>query len=382
MSAAVLGLGLGLCLLVGLSTVRLLPALRVDWPGVGVALFVSGGLTGLSLRLVGLSRLREGWSRTGMRLMAAATMGLAVSALFMLGLGSISLEVDVFTPSGLTTIEPFWLALIVLVGAMGVVAIISMAAIFDAHLASAARRQNQTLRQANDELARLANHDALTGLPNRVMLVRSIDQAIRRAQNGGRPFGLIFIDLDGFKAINDSLGHHVGDRLLCAGAERMANGLRRDDLLARLGGDEFVVLVSDIDNQGLAEDMAARMRSGFASSFGVIDHELKITATFGISLYPAHGASAHDLLISADTAMYRGKRQGRNQLRLFDPIGGPGAADTLLASVQADLPLHEVFNVPSPVNPVPTRSRSSKAAAAQLGLAYEEELATASGNGG
>ncbi len=129
---------------------------------------------------------------------------------------------------------------------------------YDSHLESNTRRHNEQLEQANAQLQHVATHDALTGLPNRLLLADRLEQAIARAERHGQRFALIVVDLDRFKSINDSLGHLAGDELLKDVAKRLAQVLRKADTLARLGGDEFVLLLNEIDSPRDAETVAKK----------------------------------------------------------------------------------------------------------------------------
>src|SRR5262249_51014663 len=140
--------------------------------------------------------------------------------------------------------------------------------------------------QANAQLQHVATHDALTGLPNRLLLADRLDQAIARAERRGQRFALIVVDLDRFKSINDSLGHLAGDELLKEVARRLTRVLRKADTLARLGGDEFVLLLNEIDNPHDAEAVAAKVLADFAQPVVISGLDLHISASLGISVSP------------------------------------------------------------------------------------------------
>jgi diguanylate cyclase (GGDEF)-like protein len=160
-------------------------------------------------------------------------------------------------------------------------------------------------------------HDTLTGLPNRILLADRIDQAMSRVDGEGGCFALMFIDLDGFKPVNDAFGHHMGDQLLREVSLRLREDLRTQDTLARIGGDEFVLLVQ-LSEPNDAMALAARQVGLIARSFRVADHDLQISASVGIALYPGNGATAHELLMNADAAMYHAKGAGKNGYSFFD----------------------------------------------------------------
>jgi diguanylate cyclase (GGDEF)-like protein/PAS domain S-box-containing protein len=167
-------------------------------------------------------------------------------------------------------------------------------------------------------LERQALHDPLTKLPNRLLLMDRAHQALARLHRGKGLIALLFIDLDGLKAINDSLGHAVGDLLLVSVAERLAATLRDSDTVARLGGDEFVILAEDLDSDSEAPGVAERVLHALGEPIEVGSIEVAITASVGVSVSRDAGADPEDLLREADVAMYRAKRAGGHRLELFD----------------------------------------------------------------
>jgi diguanylate cyclase (GGDEF)-like protein/PAS domain S-box-containing protein len=169
-------------------------------------------------------------------------------------------------------------------------------------------REINELKQVEQDLQYLATHDLLTSLANRFLLIDSIEQAIRRAKRNKTSFALLYVDLDGFKAINDHYGHEVGDKVLKSIATRMTENARETDRIARLGGDEFAILVEDIANADEAKETAERLRAAITKRFDFLPAKQKITASVGICLYPGDGKSAATLLSSADHAMYAAKK--------------------------------------------------------------------------
>ncbi len=165
----------------------------------------------------------------------------------------------------------------------------------------------------------LASHDVLTSLPNRFLLTDRINQALAFAERSQAKVGVLFIDLDHFKNINDSLGHDVGDDLLRQVAERMGHCLRRADTIARLGGDEFVAVLPDAGTEREAAFVAEKILEVFSEKFVVGGHLLSITPSIGISMYPDDGLTPVDLLRNSDLAMYRAKDAGRNTLQFYRP---------------------------------------------------------------
>jgi diguanylate cyclase (GGDEF)-like protein/PAS domain S-box-containing protein len=164
----------------------------------------------------------------------------------------------------------------------------------------------------------LAYYDGLTGLPNRSLLADRVAQAIAAARRSGRGLAVLFMDLDGFKHVNDSLGHLVGDELLRRVGERLKQQIRDTDTLARFGGDEFVLMLSDVESVDDVRTGARRCIEALGSPIRINEHEINITPSIGVSVFPADGEDFDQLIKNADTAMYRAKESGRNQYRLFE----------------------------------------------------------------
>lgn len=172
-------------------------------------------------------------------------------------------------------------------------------------------------KRAEERIRHMAHHDPLTGLPNRVLLFDRVSQAIAQARRHGYKVALLFVDLDHFKRINDSLGHQVGDRLLCEVALRLGCCVRCEDTVARLGGDEFVLSLPSIGSDEDARQAAQKVLDILTQPFNVGDQELHVGSSIGISVYPDDGADASALLRAADTAMYHAKDKGRGNCQFF-----------------------------------------------------------------
>jgi len=182
-------------------------------------------------------------------------------------------------------------------------------------------------RESQIQLDHLAHHDALTGLPNRLLYHDRLRHAMARAERDGEQLAVVFIDLDRFKNVNDTLGHHVGDELLKQAAQSLSRCLRDSDTLARLGGDEFIVLLEDVDGMHGATRVADKLMAMFEQPFEVSGHELFVTGSVGISLYPQDGRDMHILIRNADVAMYQAKARGRNGYQFYAPsMSGDGAS--------------------------------------------------------
>jgi len=174
-------------------------------------------------------------------------------------------------------------------------------------------------RSMSLEMARSAQHDFLTGLPNRMLLNDRIGHAIMSAPRHAKKVAVLFLDLDGFKHINDSLGHTIGDKLLQSIAKRLVNCIRASDTVSRQGGDEFVVLLSEVERSENAAITAKRMLQVVAQPHPIGPHDLHITTSIGVSIYPDDGLDAETLIKNADTAMYQAKESGRQSCQFFKP---------------------------------------------------------------
>jgi len=172
-------------------------------------------------------------------------------------------------------------------------------------------------KSAEERLAYLAQFDVLTGLPNRHLFHDRLTQAIVQARRSERPMGVLFIDLDRFKLVNDTLGHSAGDKLLKEAAARLAQCVRSGDTVGRFGGDEFGAILSDLAKPGDASIVAQKVIDALARPFHLEEHETYVSGSVGIALFPADGGEADALIGNADVAMYRAKEQGRNTYQYF-----------------------------------------------------------------
>lgn len=171
-------------------------------------------------------------------------------------------------------------------------------------------------KQAEQHIQKLANFDTLTGLPNRLLLNDRVGQSISVAQRDLAQVAVLFVDLDHFKIINDTLGHHIGDKLLVQAGNRLLSSVREMDTVARIGGDEFVIVLSSIEVDGVAH-VATKLLETISQPFRIEQHELVVTPSIGIAIYPEDGKDFDTLYQHADVAMYRAKKDGRNNYRFF-----------------------------------------------------------------
>lgn len=325
----VMGLGIAAMHYVGMAAMEMSPPVRYSaWivaASVGIAIAASSAALWIAFTLRGASDEQHIVPK---RLGSALVMGLAITGMHYTGMsaadfapGSVCLSVN--------KLDPNWLAMIV--SAASLVLLTGTLLFLGWHASSLAN----SLRRANHRLQHLGTHDALTNLPNRLLLAGQVGEQIRTFRRGEGVFAVLFVDLDGFKTINDSLGHAVGDELLKTCAERLNASVRRNDVVARVGGDEFVILLRDLSEAANAATVAAsllRMLCQEAILHGV---RLRVSASIGIALYPRDGTDTEALLHSADAAMYDAKQGGRNTYRFFEPGMHANAIRTL--TLQRDL---------------------------------------------
>ena len=221
-------------------------------------------------------------------------------------------------------------------------------------------------RAETDQAVHRANHDALTGLPNRAAIMEQLRQALPQARSQGHGLAVMFVDLDRFKNLNDTLGHEAGDHLLCEVASRMRKALGARGVAARLGGDEFLVVLPQVATPQQASACAGEIAAAVGQPLLLDDQTWQPTASIGVSVYPAHAADDKSLLRLADLALYRAKREGRNAVRVYDPAldgrEGPGA-DLAAEMARADALLGQAEQRPDRTGQI-DRQRAARAAAA------------------
>jgi diguanylate cyclase (GGDEF)-like protein len=183
--------------------------------------------------------------------------------------------------------------------------------------ASKIARDISRRKLAEERLEHLAHYDALTDMPNRLLLSDRLHQAMVACQRNHQSMALLYMDLDGFKAINDQYGHAVGDQLLVAVCNRMKAALREVDTLARLGGDEFVVVLVDVQSAQEWLPLVDRVLKACSEPVWLEGHAVSVSASIGVTLYPQQGVDASSLIRQADRAMYQAKQSGKNRYQLF-----------------------------------------------------------------
>ncbi len=350
--ALVMGSGVAGMHYSGMAAMRMMPGIQYDpllfLLSIAIAILVSGVALWMTFQLSRqVSHVR--WLRMG----AAVIMGCAIVGMHYSGMAAAQFPVGSVCGAAHFGIDAGWLSLLVIAVAIGVSGL--------ALAASEARSMVLTasLNTANQRLQHLASHDTLTQLPNRVLLEDRLDKTIQSAARNRARFSLFFLDLDGFKAVNDAYGHAIGDQLLVQVAERLTAHVRQSDTIARVGGDEFVFLAAGVGDPGSAGDLALKIVKLISEPFWVRDIELRISTSVGIAMYPEDGATQHALITNADAAMYSSKERGRNQYCFFDPSMNTNAQEQLqlmqalrLAIERHELVLHYQPKFNDPDGPV------------------------------
>ena len=207
---------------------------------------------------------------------------------------------------------------------LGIVAVGALASIFwILMLRQRVEQQTQVIRNSQEQLRHSAQHDPLTDLPNRTLLHDRMEMELARAERSESILGLLMVDLDDFKQINDQLGHGVGDEVLREVATRLVRAVRKTDTVARIGGDEFILLLTNLNHPGEIEMIAAKIVSAISMPFLTGGREIPLSGSVGACTYPDGGTDAERLLQCVDAAMYRAKAQGRSRYFVADPQSFP-----------------------------------------------------------
>ncbi|NER59204.1 EAL domain-containing protein, partial [Pseudomonas sp. MAFF212428] len=300
----------------GMAAMQMQPGIEYDPLLFAASLLIAVGASVAALWIAFRLRRNTPYVRQ-IRGGAAVVMGIAIVGMHYTGMAAASFADGSFCGAIDSGLSGNGLDYLVLITTLAVLAVALLTSVLDARLESRTAELAQSLTLANQELTQLALHDTLTGLPNRTLLADRIDQAIAKVAEQGGGFALMFIDLDGFKPVNDAFGHHTGDQLLKEVALRLRGHLHSQDTLARIGGDEFVLLV-ELGEPEDAVGVAAKQVNLVSRPFRVAEQSLQISASVGIVLYPGNGTDQLELLRNADAAMYHAKSAGKNAYSFFD----------------------------------------------------------------
>ncbi|MCS4065340.1 MULTISPECIES: bifunctional diguanylate cyclase/phosphodiesterase [Pseudomonas] len=314
--ALIMGAGIACMHYTGMAAMRMLPGIDYDPTLFGASLLIAVGASAAALWIAFRLRRHTPYVRQ-IRGLAAVVMGIAIVGMHYTGMAAANFPAGSFCGALGDGLQGDGLVYLVLITTLAVLAVALLTSVLDARLEARTAELARSLTLANQELTQLALHDTLTDLPNRTLLADRIEQAIAKVAEQGGCFALMFIDLDGFKPVNDAFGHHIGDLLLKAVAARLRGHLHSQDTLARIGGDEFVLLV-ELQEPDDAMDVAVKQVNLVSRPFRVAEHDLQLSASLGIVLYPGNGQDQHELLRNADAAMYHAKSAGKNGYSFFD----------------------------------------------------------------
>jgi len=315
--AGLLGSGVVGMHYLGMAALMVRPGITWNPWLVTLSVMIAYAASGVALWLA--FHLRKGES--GMvvrRLQASVVMGIAIAGMHYTGMAAAGFHDDSHVVGA--GISSPALAIWVFLFTLAILGCSLLVSMIDSQIK--ATRLARKLHQANRELHKLAMHDPLTLLPNRAYLEQQLDNYIQGASEGTQVFALMFLDLDGFKMINDAYGHHVGDRLLISATERLKSCIESEHVLARVGGDEFVLLIPATSSE-IAERIAGRIVKAIEKPFNIAEYELMVSISIGIALYPPHGSDGRDMMFNADVAMYHTKNNGRNGFSIYRPDMNP-----------------------------------------------------------
>lgn len=329
LGATLMGIGISAMHYTGMIAMQMSPPIRYD-----ARLFVLSVLIAIVASMAALwiaFQLRRNYSRLAIlaKLGSAVVMGLAITGMHYTGMAAAQFAPDsICLAASQKGIDNTVLAISIGAIAMFILSITLVISALDAHFATANAKLALSLQTANEQLRNIALFDSLTSLPNRLLLEDRMRQALLHADRTNTSFALLFVDLDRFKPVNDSFGHLIGDALLQAVARRLNSLLRKSDTVARIGGDEFMVLLQNLSNPADAAVLGDKVLAELGLPFRIQGHELSISCSIGITLYPQDGADIVTLVANADTAMYKAKQEGRNGYRFFMPDALPNARGT------------------------------------------------------
>jgi diguanylate cyclase len=340
-----MGLGIACMHYIGMAAMELEPPIRYDpllfTASIVIAIVASVVALWIAFQLRTETILSAFWKKGG----SALVMGFAITGMHYTGMAAAN-----FAPNTVCSVNPqdinnVWLAAAIAGFSFILLATTLLISVFDAHLANHAAKHAENLGRLNVDLEKqaaelsqtnvqlqeevkerkrseerieyLAYHDSLTSLPNRTLFGKILNHGISQARRRTKELAVLFIDLDRFKNINDTLGHEAGDALLQEVAKRLKQCLRDSDTVARLGGDEFVVLLEELSDQKHVSLVAHKILTTLVKPFVTLGQEFHVTASIGISTYPTDGDDEKSLMKNADIAMYRAKEEGKNNFQFY-----------------------------------------------------------------
>jgi diguanylate cyclase (GGDEF)-like protein len=329
-AGTVMGLGIAGVHYTGMAAMRMSPPIRYTlWvviASIAIAIAIAASIVALWLAFTLRTSAQQ--SLIAKRLGAAIIMALAIAGMHYTGMGAAHFAAGSICLSA-NKLDANWVALAV--SASSLTVLIGTLAFLGLHTSSL----SNSLQRANSQLEHLGTHDTLTNLPNRLWLTVHIQQSLDACARGGSMIAVLLVNLDGFKTINDSLGHAVGDDFLKTCANRLGQNLRHDDMVARIGGDEFVIVVGGLLDPSVAGQITDNVLRELCREIVINGVRLRVSASIGIAVFPRDGNDVETLLHNADAAMHDAKQSGRNTFRYFEPTMNTTALSALI--LQRDL---------------------------------------------
>lgn len=326
LGALIMGGGIAGMHYAGMAAMRMRPGIHFQ-PGLLVlSIVVAVVVAGVGLYVIHAMRTAERHVQR-LHVLAALVIGCSIVGMHYVAMAAAEFPLGSICGAARHGLQTGWLASLIIVGALGILTMALLVSLFDQRLESRTGALAASLANANQELNRLALHDPLTRLPNRVLLEERLTQA---AVPGAR-FAVLFVDVDGFKAVNDAFGHHVGDLVLLELAQRLGSRCRHGEIVARQGGDEFVLL-AQVATREAAAALAQRLVELVRQPVTAGERRLTLSASVGVALYPDDATSVGTLLSHADAAMVAVKQRGRNGYGFFEAAMNAEAQDLLQLS--------------------------------------------------
>jgi diguanylate cyclase (GGDEF)-like protein len=319
LAAGSLAMGAGICAMhyTGMVAVEMSPAIVWHWPRVVLSGLIACVTSAIALRIFFWLREARGWRAYAYQAAAALVMGAAISGMHYAGMDAASVLQGAVCLSA-NSLRGDSLGMVVALASLSMLSLTLCTSILDARMQGHTSRLAASLKRANHELQQIAFRDLLTGLPNRALFEERLDQAVGRCDRFGGNLTLLFIDLDGFKPVNDSFGHPAGDAVLREVGKRLRAIAPESGTMARVGGDEFLYLSEGATTPEATTALVMKVLQTLVRPYDIVGREVSLSCSIGVAQYPEHGPGAK-LVAHADAAMYAAKRLGGSTFAFFDP---------------------------------------------------------------
>lgn len=335
LTAGSLTMGAGICTMhyTGMASLDIAPGIQWNWLLILGSAAIAVTASTVALLIFFMLRNLTGSAERNWQMVAALVMGAAICGMHYTGMAAAGFSADSVCLSA-NELRGDSLGLLVTVAAAILLSITMFTSTLDARMQGKAETLTASLKAANTELQQIAFRDALTGLPNRLLFDDRVSSAVERCRRDDTSMAILFIDLDGFKPVNDSFGHRIGDGVLREIGRRLSIQLRATDTAARVGGDEFVLMREGASDSAAIAQMAQRIIDVINEPMSEEGHEIHLSCSIGIALFPSDG-SQEDLMAHADAAMYSAKRAGGSSYAFFEPHMNAGVREQI--ELQRDL---------------------------------------------